>query len=117
MSFSCDNARPFDLRQLQYQRLSYEILSYLTRPVVAISLSAVIAITGLCIPATSLLLLVARKFFAIFGGGMLGFSIQHTLNGRMSTWSDNYDTLSKLANQLIHIEVTRYLPRTWINPR
>ena len=95
----------------------YDILSYLKRPVVAISLSAVVAITGLCIPATSLLLLVARKFFAIFGGGMLGFSIQHTLNGRMSTWSDNYDTLSKLANQLIHIEVTRYLPRTWINPR
>ena len=119
MSFPCDNAsvRQCQLSHLQNQRLRYEILSYLTRPVVAISLSAVIAITGLCIPATSLLLLVARKFFAIFGGGMLGFSIQHTLNGRMSTWSDNYDTLSKLANQLIHIEVTRYLPRTWINPR
>ena len=75
----------------------YDILSYLKRPVVAISLSAVVAITGFCIPATSLLLLVARIFFSALGGGMLGFSIQHTLSGRMSKWSNHYHRMSQLT--------------------
>ena len=72
----------------------YDILSYLKRPVVAISLSAVVAITGLCIPATSLLLLVARIFFTILGGYMLGFSIQHTLSQRESYGSRTYDDMN-----------------------
>ena len=99
MSFPFDNAsvRQCQLSHLQNQRLRYEILSYLTRPVVAISLSAVVAITGLCIPATSLLLLVARIFFSALGGGMLGFSIQHTLSGRMSKWSKHYHRMSQLT--------------------
>ena len=99
MSLSSDSpsVRPCQLRQLQYERLRYDILSYLTRPVVAISLSAVVAITGFCIPATSLLLLVARIFFSALGGGMLGFSIQHTLSGRMSKWSNHYHRMSQLT--------------------
>ena len=72
----------------------YDILSYLKRPVVAISLSAVVAITGLCIPATSLLLLVARIFFTILGGYMLGFSIQHTLSERESYGSRRLDDMN-----------------------
>lgn len=83
-------------------KLQSDILSFLTKPIVLISLGASIFLAGLLIPATGLALGAARVLVCALGGGILGFSIEnYFLSSFLSQISEAYADQSKRAAEYI----------------
>lgn len=90
------------LKILKEIKWKSDVLCFLTKPVVAISLSAAVLVAGFCIPAVGVALLAARIFVCSVGGGMVGFSVGSSVNGFLSQLSDAYSQQSRMA--AIYIE-------------
>ena len=95
------------LKQIKWES---DILSFLTKPIVAIVLSNGVLGAGLCIPAAGIVLWLARIFVSVLGGGMLGFSIENSfrclgkslcIKGLFPQLSQAYSDQSQRANEYI----------------
>lgn len=86
------------LKQIKWKS---DILSFLTIPIVAISLSAGVLVAGFCIPAFNTALFVAHIFVRVLGGMMLGFSIENSCKGFLPELSQAYSDQSQRAREYI----------------
>ena len=89
------------LKILKQIKLKSDIISFLTKSIVAISFSAGVVVAGFCIPAAGTALFVAGIFVRALGGGMLGYSIENSFNGFLSQLSQAYRDQSQRAGEYI----------------
>lgn len=91
------------LRILKEIKWKSDIRSFLTKPIVAISVSLGVLIAGLCIPTAITVLTVTSMLLQILGAGMLGYSLENYWNDFLPDLSRAYSALSQKASE--HITV------------
>ena len=90
------------LKILKRIKVESDILSFLTKPIVAFPLSIGVAALGLGLTAVAgVVACIASLFFCILGGSMLGFYIKNSFNGSLPRVSEAYGAQSRLASEYI----------------
>ena len=80
-----------------------DVLSFLTKPVVCISLSAGLLVGSLFLPSISLSLLKILPYICGIAGGLLGYSIENSIKGFLPAVSQAYREQSEEAAKCIAI--------------
>lgn len=87
------------LKILKEIKLKSDVLSFLTKSIVAFPLSAGILIAGLSFPVIGTVSLIAGIFLGALGGGMFGYCIENSLF--LSLMSKAYSDQSERAGEYI----------------
>lgn len=91
------------LKILKQIKLKSDILSFLTKPVVFISLSVAVMTTGFVLPATGIVLVAIRTMSVVLGSRILDFFMRSNNDNFLSRVSEAYGKQSQQAATYITV--------------